>query len=105
MDGTPIYDIKPYLRYTDSHPGSKSGFADTEAWTDLEVDFPEELQERFLSVANADKESLKALTKILSMNPKPQYQNDAVRIYGLPFAGAEIKFRISGNCLTVIEII
>ena len=88
MDGTPIFDIKPYLPYVDSHPEATGGFAQPLTSYELEVDFPEELLER---VATAKRE---ALIAILKQDPRPAYQKDPDRVYGFPFAGQEIKFTV-----------
>ena len=97
MDGTPIYDIKPYIAYTDSHPEAISGFASKPAEYLLEVDFPKDLLEK---IPESQRESLIA---VLAHDPRPQYQDDPERIYGLTFAHREIKFKINGMQLTVLE--
>ena len=97
MDGTPIYDIKPYIAYTDSHPEAISGFASKPAEYLLEVDFPKELLEK---VPESQRESLIA---VLAHDPRPQYQDDPDRIYGLSFANMEIKFKVNGMRLTVLK--
>lgn len=98
MDGTPIYDIKPYIAYTDSHPDAVSGFASKPAEYLLEVDLPEAMLQK---VAPEKREGLKA---VLSHDPRPQYQDDPYRIYGMEFAGREVKFRVDGSRLSVIGI-
>ena len=98
MDGTPIYDIKPYITYTDSHPEAVSGFASKPAEYLLKVDFPEELLNK---VPEAQRESLVA---VLEHDPRPQYQDDPERIYGMSFGGMEIKFKVQDMTLTVTEI-
>lgn len=98
MDGTPIYDIKPYIVYTDSHPEAVSGFADKPAEYLLEVDFPEELLQK---VPEAQLESLIA---VLAHDPRPQYQDDPERVYGMAFGNLEIKFKVNGTQLKVLEI-
>jgi hypothetical protein len=98
MDGTPIYDIKPYIAYTDSHPDAVSGFASTPAEYLLEVDFPEDLLKQ---VPENQKESLIA---VLAHDPRPQYQDDPERVYGMEFGGMEVKFKVEGTLLTVIEV-
>ena len=99
MDGTPIYDIKPYLAFTDSHPDALGGFADERKNYSLKVDFPKEL----LSKIPPSKH--KALIELLSEDPRPQYINDSKRIYGFEFANCEIKFSVSGEILSVKEVI
>ena len=99
MDGTPIYDIKPYITYADSHPEAKSGFVDSKGWNPLTVNIPENL-ERQLSA-----QQLKALKEVLAQDPRPRYHNDPERTYGMPFDGLDIRFQVNGNVLTVTEII
>lgn len=96
MDGSPIYDIKPYLPFTDAHPEASSGF--THPDTLLNVIFPEEL----LVLVSPSKRD--GLISVLAQDPRPAYQEDPQRIYGFTFAGMEIRFRVSGNDLTVLEI-
>lgn len=98
MDGTPIYDIKPYLEYVDSHTGVRSGFVDERKWKRLEVEMSNELRAQFSA------NDLKALLAILSEDPRPQYHDDAQRVYGLPFSGRDVRFRVSGNRLVVVGI-
>lgn len=100
MDGTPIYDIKPYITFTDSHPEARSGFVDTHAKPTLSVDFPHSL----LSLLPADKQS--AAIAMLEQDPRPSYQDDPERIYGVPFAGFDIRFRVSEKFkATVTEVV
>ena len=98
MDGTPIYDIKPYIAYTDSHPEAISGFASKPAEYLLEVDFPETLLQKVYP------ELRESLIEVLAHDPRPQYQNDPKRIYGMEFGGFEIKFKVEEKRLTVEEI-
>ena len=98
MDGTPIYDIKPYIAYTDSHPDAVSGFASKPAEYLLEVEFPKELLEK---VPLDQRESL---TAVLAHDPRPQYQNDPERIYGMTFGNLEIKFKVNERCLSVVDL-
>ena len=116
MDGTPIYDIKPYLPYTDSHPTAKAGFTDTASWQPLKVIFPEDLQAKFLSIISPVSDSgfrtkdpsgeglLRALTQTLSLDPRPRYHNDPDRTYGMSFAGLQVSFRVCGECVIVVGI-
>ncbi len=96
MDGTPIYDIKPYIEYADSHPGVRSGFVDTTSWEPLEVIFPE-------SARNTGVD-LDALREVLSIDPRPRYQDDPGKEYGMSFGGRQVRFRVEGKTLTVISI-
>lgn len=98
MDGTPIYDIKPYIAYTDSHPEAISGFALKPAEYLLEVDFPKELLEK---IAPEKRESL---IEVLAHDPRPQYQDDPERVYGMEFGGMEVKFRVENRQLIVLEV-
>ncbi len=110
MDGTPIYDIKPYVRYSDSHPGARSGYVDDEQWREAEVAFPDALKERLVSLAegcggdNAPS-VLKALTETLAQRPVPQYQSSPERIYGMPFMGCDVRFRVDGDVVTVTDVV
>lgn len=97
LDGTPIYDVKPYLPFTDSHPDAIGGYADEKVDYKLEVIFPEHLKESF------DKTKLSALIECLADDPRPSYQEDD-REYGMNFAGFEIKFSVKNNSLTVISV-
>ncbi len=97
MDGTPIYDIKPYLAYTDSHPEATGGFTDT-AWKKLRVEFPDPL----LAAFPAEKRA--GLVAALEEDPRPSYQDDPERIYRMAFAERELAFRVAGGVLTVLEV-
>ena len=99
MDRTPIYDIKPYLPYTDCHPDARSGFATRPADSLLEVQCPPALLERL------PLELRQPLLDLLAHDPRPQYQHDPDRIYGMAFGGHEVRFRISDNTLYITEII
>ena len=99
MNNTPIYDIKPYLAYTDSHPEARGGFTAGTAHTqseDLEVIIPEEVARMF------SLQKLEALRQVLASDPRPRYQSDSGRVYGFSFAGKEVKFCVDGNKLKVI---
>lgn len=98
MDGTPIYDIKPYLPYADCRPEATGGFASDRPEAKLQVNIPESL----CSVTSA--ETLSALRGVLAQDPRPAYQKDPERIYGLSFAGTEVRFQVDGEQLTVIGI-
>ena len=97
MDGTPIYDIKPYIVYADCHPDARSGFVDSRSWPKLEVVIPEEIAK------NYQPERLSVLRKILELDPRPHYQNDPQRIYGMPFDGTDVRFFVENGVLTVIR--
>ena len=91
VDGTPIYDIKPYVEYADAHTGIRSGFVDEKRWEKVEVRFPDELRALFSD------EDFAVLVKVLELDPRPQYHNDPVRVYGMPFAGFDVRFRVSAT--------
>ena len=95
MDGTPIFDIKPYIPYSDCKPGASGGFTDHAGDFLLEVDFPQELLKKL------PEEKQKAAVGVLSHDPRPSYQRNADRVYGLSFAGFDIRFTVTGNRLTV----
>lgn len=99
MDGTPIYDIKPYIAYADSHPEASEGFAGNVKANQLEVIFPEELLNRYPE----DKRS--AVIGILEQDPRPAYDTDETRVYGVEFAGYDIHFTVTGNVLEVKELV
>ena len=98
MDGTPVYDIKPYIPFTDSHPDAAGGFSDDTKDYMLEVDFPKELIEE---VPNDIREGLLG---VLAQDPRPAYQKNPDRIYGLEFAGLEIRFTVEGKRLSVCQV-
>lgn len=98
LDGTPIYDIKPYLPFTDSHPDALGGFADEKENYSLKV----ECEEKLLSVIPNNK--IKPLMDILSGDPRPQYIDDSERIYGMKYGEFEVKFTVDADILTVKSI-
>ena len=98
MDGTPIYDIKPYIPYADAHPEATGGFTDAVPRRTLAVDCPPPL----LDAVPAEKRG--ALLGVLAEDPRPSYQNDPERLYGLVFAGLDVRFRVEGEVLHVVSI-
>lgn len=98
MDGTPIYDIKPYIAYADSHPEAKGGFTDTHQWQRLEVVMNES------NFPTLSAEELKALRETLAQDPRPHYHNDPNRIYGMDFAGVSVRFIVKDGVLKVLEL-
>ena len=98
MDGTPIYDIKPYLPYVDSVPGAVGGFTGETAGYHLDVDFPEAL------LARIPQTQRETLLGVLAQDPRPAYQHDEERVYGLPYAGWDVKFTVKDGTLTVLDI-
>ena len=99
MDGTPIYDIKPYVAYADAHPEARSGFVDEHQWQPLRVTIPDDVASQFSA------EELRALREVLSHDPRPRYHDDPERIYGMPFAGRDVKFQVTDGVLFVLHIV
>ncbi|MCR5130390.1 MAG: tRNA (N6-threonylcarbamoyladenosine(37)-N6)-methyltransferase TrmO [Prevotella sp.] len=95
MDGTPIYDIKPYIVYADSHADARSGFVDTRKWQRLEVLIPESWSTRLTE------DELSTLRHTLELDPRPHYQNDPEKVYGMPFLNYDIHFRVSDGVVIV----
>lgn len=99
MDGTPIYDIKPYLSFTDSHPDAKNGFAGERLSYALKVEIPDEL------MAMIPQSKRDALTESLSQDPRPAYITEPDTPFGFEYAGFDVRFKVNGDTLTVYEII
>ena len=99
MDGTPIYDIKPYIRYADSRPEAVCGYVDALEECSLKVVFPSEFSAKI-----ADTEVIPSLVETLRLDPRPSYHDDPQREYGLSFAGYNIRFHVSGNVLEVTDV-
>ena len=99
-DGTPIYDIKPYIAYSDCVEDSRGGFVEEHGWTPLKVEIPQDLAGQ----CPLDKTALKALEQILSLDPRPQFHDDPGRVYGFVYSGCEVKFRVENVVLRVVEI-
>ena len=99
MDGTPIYDIKPYIKYADSRPEAVCGYVDQLEERSLKVVFPTEL-----SAKVADTEVIPALVETLRLDPRPSYHDDPQREYGLSFAGYNVRFHVAGNVLEVTDV-
>ena len=98
MDGTPIFDIKPYIPYGDCHPEATGGFTDSAGEFLLRVNFPPEM----LSLLPEEKRA--AAVGVLSHDPRPSYQRDKDRVYGLTFAGYDIRFTVQDDVLTVVDV-
>ena len=98
MDRTPILDIKPYIPYCDAHPEAMGGFTQNAGDYLLEVDFPENLKQRLPA------EKQEAICQVLSHDPRPSYQKDSDRVYGLSFAGHDIRFTVKDKVLTVVDV-
>lgn len=105
IDGTPILDIKPYIAYTDAHPKAKSGFTDTTQWQPLQVEFSEQVRQL---LSTPDFQWLGSqqgvLSQLLSQDPRPHYHDDASRIYGMEYAGFDVRFTVSDAVLTVVDV-
>lgn len=99
MDGTPIFDIKPYVAYADSMPDARSGFVDDVEFRKVTVCFPKELAIVF------NDEQLQALVQVLENDPRPSYQTDAEKVYGMPFAGFDVRFKVKDGVLTVVNVV
>lgn len=99
LDGTPIYDIKPYLAYTDSHPDALGGFADEVREYKLSVEIPADIEDRILADGHGE------LRELLAQDPRPGYKNstgDSERIYGMRYAGHNVRFRVQDGVLIVV---
>lgn len=99
MNGTPIYDIKPYLSYVDSHIEARGGFTDENKWNVLRVDIDKEWGMKF------DNKKMEMLREILKQDPRPQYHYDDNRVYGMSFDGKDIRFKVSNGVLTVCDVV
>jgi tRNA-Thr(GGU) m(6)t(6)A37 methyltransferase TsaA len=99
LDGTPIYDIKPYIAYTDSHPEATEGFAGNVKEKGLRVEFPKRLLEML------PEEKREAAIGVLAQDPRPAYDTDETRLYGVEFAGFDVRFVVSGEVLQVKELV
>ena len=97
VDGTPVYDIKPYVEYADSRPGANGGFVDATDWEKLEVEIPKSLIDKL------GEERSKVLVQLLEQDPRPHYQEDSERLYGLEFDGFNVKFKVSCGKVLVIS--
>lgn len=95
LDGTPIYDIKPYIPLTDCHPEASEGYTRETKIHELKVEFPEELLNQY------PEKKRQAVLGILAQDPRPTYFQDPERVYGVPFAGFDVKFRVDGDLLIV----
>lgn len=98
MDGTPIYDVKPYVAYADAHPEARSGFVDRHDWQPLRVEMPIDVEAQLGADLSA------ALREVLAQDPRPRYHDDPRRVYGMPFAGRDVKFRVADATVYVVGI-
>ena len=99
MDGTPIYDIKPYIKYADSHPEAVCGYVDSLPERTVKVVVPEEVRSEF-----EDQQFFKSLIDTLSLDPRPSYHDDPTRVYGMSYAAHNVKFTVAEGVLTVVAI-
>ena len=99
MDGTPIYDIKPYIKYADARPHATCGYVDNLNERSLKVVVPQDIAAKV-----EDKTVLVSLVQTLSLDPRPSYHDDPEREYGMAFAGMNVRFKVSSNVLTVVNI-
>ena len=100
MDGTPIYDIKPYVVYADCHPDARSGFVDERKWDKLRVEIPDTVKTYLLSQGLTDAK-LAVLEEVLAQDPRPHYQKNPDKVYGMPYEGLDVHFRVKEGVLTV----
>ena len=100
MDGTPIYDIKPYVVYADCHPDARSGFVDERKWDKLRVEIPDTVKTYLLSQGLTDAK-LAVLVEVLAQDPRPHYQKNPNKVYGMPYEGLDVHFRVKEGVLTV----
>ena len=98
LDGTPIYDVKPYLPLADCHPEALGGFAESTPWHGLEVEIPPAL------LAKVPDDKRRALLAVLAQDPRPSYQADPTRVYGMSFASLQIKFQVQDGILKVVDV-
>lgn len=101
MDGTPIYDIKPYVVYADCHPDARSGFVDERKWDRLEVLVSDEVKDKLNKQGLTDAK-ISILKEVLAQDPRPHYQKNPDKVYGMPYEGLDIHFRVSHQILEVL---
>lgn len=111
MDGTPIYDIKPYVTYADCHPEAVSGFVDDKEWKPLKVVFAESVTSDVpvtepveVTIPGWTKSDIAALKEVLAQDPRPRYQNDPDKVYGMIFNDMDVRFKVDDDVLTVVGI-
>lgn len=102
MDGTPIYDIKPYVVYADCHSDARSGFVDDRKWAKLDVEISEEMNE-YLKEQGLTDAKIEILKEVLAQDPRPHYQKDPHKVYGMPYEGMDIHFSVSDHTLTLVK--
>ena len=99
MDGTPVFDIKPYLPFADSHPDARQGFAGDGRWPVLSVEFAAALP------AGMGEAEARTLADVLSQDPRPHYHDDPARVYGMPYGAWDVRFTVVGGVLRVVEFV
>ena len=99
MDGTYIYDIKPYVAYADAHPEARSGFVDHTQWEPLVVEIPDAW------AALIPEDHLSVLKSTLAQDPRPRYHDDPDRVYGMPYLDLDVRFKVDGKKLTVVDVV
>lgn len=97
-DGTPVFDVKPYVEYSDSHAGIRCGFVDYAAWSPLEVEIPQPLADTLGA------QDCMVLKELLAQDPRPGYHDDAERVYGMSFGRYNVKFRVEGQKVLVLSV-
>lgn len=103
MDGTPVYDIKPYVTYADCHPEAASGFVDGKEWKPLKVVLAPSVSDP-VEATGWSEADLATLKEVLAQDPRPRYQNDPDKVYGMTFNDMDVRFKVEGDVLTVVEI-
>jgi hypothetical protein len=99
MDNTPIYDIKPYLPYADSHGEARGGITESHSWDELQVDIPVEVEKQL------DATDIEVLRRTLALDPRPHYHEDDGREYGMPFRSWDVRFRVIQGKAFVVKLI
>ena len=102
MDGTPIFDIKPYITYADSHQDARSGFVDHKQWHKLKVELSDDIEKSLRQQRTFTDTDIESLKEVLAEDPRPQYQNDPERIYGMPFKNEDIHFKVVNDTVIVL---
>lgn len=102
MDGTPIFDIKPYVVYADCHPEARSGFVDERKWARLDVVLDDDVKEHLRHQGLTDKE-MEVLKDVLAQDPRPHYQKNPDKVYGMPYQGLDIHFRVAEGTLYILK--
>lgn len=102
MDGTPIFDIKPYVVYADCHPEARSGFVDERKWAQLDVVLTDDVKAHLL-YQGLTEEEIKVLKDVLAQDPRPHYQKNPDKVYGMPYQGLDVHFRVAEGTLYILK--